>query len=286
MYAITGVTGNTGSHVATALLAAGQKVRVVLRDAKKADAWTARGAEVAIADVGDEAALAAALTGTAGAYILLPPPAWGAGGLVADRAAKIASIAGAVKRAKPAQVVMLSSVGADQPAGVGPVLDLGRLERALAETGVPATFLRAAFFMDNWAMSIKGAVDGGALYYGATDGKPFAQVATEDIGRTAAKLLQEAPPRGTRVVELAGPADYTLSEVAAAIAKASGKPVKAVTVPIAGVVQSLVGMGASQEFADGMGELTDGLNKGLLAFHRVDRRGEITLETKIRSLLG
>nr|HEX4318731.1 NmrA family NAD(P)-binding protein [Kofleriaceae bacterium] len=286
MFAITGVTGNTGKHVALALLAAKQPVRVVLRDAAKAADWKSRGAEVAIADVGDEAALAGALAGTQGAYVLLPPPAWGHGGLVADRAAKIAAIAGAVKRAKPAQVVMLSSIGADQPAGTGPILDLRRLEAALTDTGVPTTFLRAAFFMDNWGSMLKGAVDGGALYYGAVDGKPFAQVATEDIGRTAAALLREAPPRGTRVVELAGPADYTFSDVAAALSKVAGKPVKAVTVPIAAVVQSLVGMGAHQEFADGMGELTDGLNKGLLQFHRVDRRGDVTLDSKLRSLLG
>src|SRR5580704_17860644 len=85
MYVITGVSGNTGSHAATALLAAGQPVRVVVRDAKKGEAWKARGAEVAIADVGDAGALAAALVGAKAAYLLLPPPAWGQGGMVADR---------------------------------------------------------------------------------------------------------------------------------------------------------------------------------------------------------
>jgi uncharacterized protein YbjT (DUF2867 family) len=281
MYVITGVTGNTGNHVATSLLAAKLPVRVVVRDARKAEAWRAKGAEVAIADVGDEAALATALTGAQAAYLLLPPPAWGQGGLVADRAAKIKAIAGAVRRAKPGHVVLLSSIGADQPAGTGPIKDLRALEVALAATEVPATFLRAAYFMDNWGSSIKQAIDGGALYHGVATTLAFAQVATEDIGRTAAKLMQGAAPKGTRVFELAGPKDYTLADAAAALAKLSGKPVAPVTVPIAGVVGAMVGQGASQEFADGMGELIDGLIKGLLTFHKVDARGEVTLESKL-----
>jgi uncharacterized protein YbjT (DUF2867 family) len=286
MNVITGVTGNTGSHVAAALLAARQPVRVVLRDARKAEQWKAKGAEVAIADVADEAALAAALTGAKAAYILLPPPAWGQGGLVADRAAKIAAIAGAIRRGRPAHVVMLSSIGADRPSGTGPIKDLRALEAAIAATEVPATFLRAAYFMDNWGSSIQQAIGGGALYHGVAANQAFDQVATEDIGRTAAKLMQGAAPHGTRVFELAGPKSYSLADTAAALAKLSGKPVAPVTVPIAGVVGALVGQGASQEFADGMGELVDALAKGQLVFAKVDARGEVTLEQKLKTLIG
>jgi uncharacterized protein YbjT (DUF2867 family) len=286
MFVITGVTGNTGSVVANTLLAAKQPVRVVVRDAKQAEAWKAKGAEVAIADVGNADALATALAGATAAYLLLPPPAWGAGGLVADRAAKIAAIGAAVKRARPKHVVMLSSVGADQPAGTGPILDLRALEAALAATEVPVTFLRAAYFMDNWGSSIKQALDGGALYHAVRADLPFVQVATDDIGKTAAKLLREPAPKHTRVFELAGPREYTLAETAATLAKLSGKPVAAVTVPIAGLVGAMVGQGASQEFAEGMGELVDGLNKGMLVFHKIDARGDVTLEDKLKKLIG
>ena len=285
MFVITGVTGNTGSVVATTLLAAKQPVRVVLRDAAKADAWKAKGAEVAIADLGDEAALAKALAGATGAYILLPPTAWNATGIAADRKLKIAAITNAVKTAKPKHVVMLSSIGANHASGTGPVASLHALEVELGKTAVPTTFLRAAYFMDNWAGMIDGAIKSGSLYYGAKDGLAFAQVATEDIGRTAAKLLVESAPKGMRIVELAGPKEYTLADAAAAIAKASGKPVGAVSVPIPAVVQSLVGMGASQELAEGMGELTDALNKGLLQFERIDVRGTLSLDDKIKQFV-
>ena len=46
MFVVTGVSGNTGSVVADRLLAAGAKVRVVVRSAEKGEPWKARGAEV------------------------------------------------------------------------------------------------------------------------------------------------------------------------------------------------------------------------------------------------
>ncbi len=137
LFVVAGVSGHTGAAVATALLAGKHAVRVVVRDAAKGAAWKARGAEVAVADVGDRAQLAAALKGASGAYLLLPPPAWGQGDLVRDRAAKTAAIAGAVSDAKPGHVVALSSAGAQHAAGTGPIVALHAFEAALTKTGMP-----------------------------------------------------------------------------------------------------------------------------------------------------
>src|SRR5262249_55529759 len=73
MYAIAGVTGHTGSIAAETLLAQGKPVRVIVRDAAKGAAWAKKGAEVAVASLDDVGALTAALTGVAGAFVLLPP---------------------------------------------------------------------------------------------------------------------------------------------------------------------------------------------------------------------
>ncbi|MBK7535553.1 MAG: NAD(P)H-binding protein [Myxococcales bacterium] len=73
MFTIAGATGNTGAVVATTLLAAKAPVRVIVRDAAKATAWRERGAEIAVADVSDLASLTAALRGSKGAYLLVPP---------------------------------------------------------------------------------------------------------------------------------------------------------------------------------------------------------------------
>ncbi|HSK05858.1 MAG TPA: NAD(P)H-binding protein, partial [Kofleriaceae bacterium] len=70
MYVIAGVSGNTGSVAADTLLAANKPVRVIVRDAAKGEPWKAKGAEVAIASFEDRAALARALAGATGAYLL------------------------------------------------------------------------------------------------------------------------------------------------------------------------------------------------------------------------
>ena len=72
MYAITGITGKVGGALAQTLLAAGQPVRGVVRDAKKGEAWAARGCEVALAGMEDVSALAKAFSGAKAVFILPP----------------------------------------------------------------------------------------------------------------------------------------------------------------------------------------------------------------------
>src|SRR5688500_6999772 len=95
MYAIAGVSGHTGAVVATTLLAAGKPVRVIVRDAAKGAEWKAKGAEVAVASLDDRPALAQALRGAEGAYLLIPPNGWTQTGIAADRAKYGAAIVGA-----------------------------------------------------------------------------------------------------------------------------------------------------------------------------------------------
>lgn len=288
MFVVTGVTGNTGSVVASTLLAAGKPVRVVVRDAKKGEPWAAKGAQVAIAEMSDRKAFAAALQGATGAYVLLPPFAWNGTGIPAERLALNEAIAGAIGDAKPGHVVLLSSVGADQPSGTGPVKYLYDLEQKLTALHATATFLRAAYFMENWAGVLKGAIDGGALYYGWTYEVSVPQVATEDIGKQAAKLLVEgAPAKSPRIVQLSGPAELTLAQSAAAFSKVAGKEIKPVSVPLQAMIGSLTGMGASQEVAEVYAEMTGALNEGRMKFLPGELvRGSTSLEAKLKTLLG
>src|SRR5260370_41908071 len=73
MFAITGVTGKVGGAVARSLLAQGQKVRAVVRDAEKGRSWSAQGCDIAIASVEDAARLAKAFHGAEGVFLMTPP---------------------------------------------------------------------------------------------------------------------------------------------------------------------------------------------------------------------
>jgi uncharacterized protein YbjT (DUF2867 family) len=288
MYVIAGVSGNTGSVAADTLLAAHKPVRVIVRDAAKGEPWKARGAEVAIASFEDRAALARALAGATGAYLLLPPNSWGETDIAGNRARLSAAILGAVADARPGHVVLLSSIGANHPSGTGPIQYIHPIEQGLRETGVPSTFLRAGFFVENWAGMAQGAIDSGTLYYGMRSDARLPQVATPDIGRTAAKLLLDgAPAGGVRIVQLAGPEDLTLQETAEALGRIAGKPINAVTVPREATVGALRGLGASQQIAEMYADLAIAFNDGRLAWEDHETvRGTITVEQRLRQLLG
>lgn len=287
MYVIAGVSGNTGSVAANTLLAAKQPVRVIVRDAAKGEPWKAKGAEVAIASLDDRAALARALAGAKGAYLLLPPSSWVETDIPADRARLTAAIVGAVNDARPDHVVLLSSIGANHATGTGPIQYIHPVEAGLRASGVPSTFLRAGFFMENWVASAQGAIAAGTLYYGMRSDQPLPQVATPDIGRTAARLLAEGAPSGTRIVELAGPADLTLQDVADVLGKIAGKPIAAVTVPPQASIEALRGMGASAEIATMYSEISVAFNDGRLVWEGKDLvRGTVTLEQRLRELLA
>ena len=135
MYAITGITGQVGGHLARALLDAGQQVRAVVRDAKKAQAWADKGCEIALADIGDTAALTAAFTGVDGVFVLLPPTFDPTPGFTEARRT-IAAIATALRAARVPRVVCLSTIGADA-AQQNLLTQLQLLEQALATATSP-----------------------------------------------------------------------------------------------------------------------------------------------------
>ncbi len=284
-YAIAGVTGNTGKAAAEALLTQGKSIRVIVRDAAKASAWKARGAEVAVADLGNADALARALAGTQGAYLLIPPN-MGAPRFRLYQDNTAAALAAAVDRSGVPHVVFLSSVGAQQPAGTGPIAALYGAEKkfaALAKTRF--SFLRAAYFMENLGGSL-GMIEHGIVPSFTPAAFAFDMIATADIGRLAAQLLVEGTDKN-QVVELGGPA-RSMNDVAAALSAIVGKPIKVQEAPLDAMVPTLTGLGLPQEIAGMYREMTEGLLRGQVAFEGGHRRvlGTTPLETVLRALLA
>jgi NAD(P)H dehydrogenase (quinone) len=73
MIVISGITGRIGGQLADRLLTVGAAVRAVVRDARKGDAWTAKGCELAVADLTDVIALTKAFRGAVVVFVLPPP---------------------------------------------------------------------------------------------------------------------------------------------------------------------------------------------------------------------
>lgn len=286
MFVITGATGNTGSAAAKTLLAAGKKVRVIARDAKKADGLAALGAEVFVADLTDQAALERAVSGAEGVYFLSPPD-MGAKDFVNERRALTEKQIATLARAKVAHVVLLSSLGAQHAEGTGPIRTVHHAEQQLRASGVPSTFLRAAYFVENWGAVVHPVKQEGVLPSFIPLDLRVTMVSTPDIGKTAARALLDGP-RGVRTIELAGPRDLTPNDVAAAFEKLLGKPVRAVAAPLDAVVPTFTSFGISQNIAELFREMYAGIASGRVAPEAGNEllRGSTPLEETLRLLIG
>ncbi|MEZ4241438.1 MAG: NmrA family NAD(P)-binding protein [Myxococcota bacterium] len=284
MYAVAGVTGNTGAVVARTLLERGAPVRVIVRDAARGAPWRERGAEVAVADLGDEAALTEALRGVAGAYLLVPPQV-GAADPVAAGVALAEVAARAAAAAEVPHVVLLSSVGAEHPAGTGPVVALHRAEASFRAASPALTALRAGYFLENYGAVLQVVRTDGVLPTFIAADQAVPTVSVRDIGRVAAELLLEGP-QGDRVVPLAGPVDATPQDAAGALTALLGRPIALAAAPPEAAEGAFTGMGMPQPMAALYGELYQGIAAGRLSFPEAPRRGVVGLQDGLRALLG
>ncbi len=223
MYAITGITGKVGGEIARNLITHGQSVRAVLRDRAKAADWAAKGCEVAIAEMENAEQLAAAFSGVEGVFIL-PPSEFDPEPGYPEAKRVIDSVTRALMTARPQRIVCLSTIGADAPHD-NLLTQRTLMEQSLSAIGLPVTFLRPGWFMENALWDVASARDEGVVrsFLQPAD-KAFPMVATRDVGRLAADLIRQNWT-GTRIVELEGPARVSANDLAQAFTVAVGRPV-------------------------------------------------------------
>ncbi len=284
MFAITGITGNVGGQVARNLLAANQPVRGVMRDVAKGELWAQSGCELAAADINDVAALTAAFSGAEGVFVLVPPNFDPSPDFTEARAIA-ATLRSALEAALPGKVVYLSTIGA-QAKQSNLLTQHTIIEQALRDLPTPIVFLRPAWFMDNCMWDVAPAISSGVVpsFLQPLD-KKFPMVATADIARTAAELLQEKWA-GRRVVELEGPRRVTPNEIAVAFAKLLGRPVTMEVVPRA-TWESLFKSQGMKNPTPRI-QMLDGFNEGWIEFENGEagsQKGSVEIESVLRTLI-
>lgn len=283
MFVITGITGKVGSIAANTLLDAGQQVRAVVRSEDKGAPWRARGCDIAVVpEANNSDALANAFSGATGIF-LMNPPNYDSAPDFADSRRRADASAKAIADVRPGRVVLLSTVGAQ--ASEFNLLNWARFyEHALAATGLPVAFLRAAWFMENAMWDVEPAREGRFYSHLQPLDHAIDRVSVKDIGRVAAELLKETWT-GARTIELAGPEKYSPNDEAAGFAAALGRPVEAVVVPRDTWEAQFRGQG--MQHPQGRMRMIDGFNEGWIDFERdgtEQRTGTVTFETVLREL--
>lgn len=219
---VAGGTGRLGTLVVGRLSARGLIVRVLTRDPQRAAHLAGQHVEVITGDVRDPASLAAAAGGVDVVVCAVHGFAGPGGGTPAtiDRDGNIHLVHAA--RTAGADVVLMSGVGAapDSP------LELFRMksaaEIALAESGVPATIVRASAFLELWIdlLTSTAGRTNRPLVFGRGR-NPINFVSVRDVAALVERVVTDPQMRG-QTVEIGGPDNLTMIALARMVVASRG----------------------------------------------------------------
>jgi NAD(P)H dehydrogenase (quinone) len=218
MIGITGATGQLGrivvdklKHKLDSRRDAAQIVALVRSPDKAADLGVAARA----APYGEPETLTAALAGIDTLLLISSSE-------VGQRLAQHRNVIEAAVRAGVKQLVYTSLLRADT-SPLSLAQEHVETEKLIRASGIPFTFLRNSWYIENHASSAKNAVAAGALIGCAGEGR-ISGATREDYAEAAVAVLAGSGHAG-KTYELGGDEAYTLAQLAAEISRQAGKEV-------------------------------------------------------------
>lgn len=254
MIAITGATGLLGQHVIESLLKTvpASQIMAIVRNPAKATALSQQGITVRQADYSDEAAFTTALQGIDKLLLISSSE-------VGQRAPQHRNVINAAKAAHVKFIAYTSLLHADtSPLGLAD--EHVATEKMLAESGIAYALLRNGWYTENYLASAPAALEHGVFIGAAGEGK-IASATRADYAAAAARVISEDGHAG-KTYELAGDAGWTLSQLAAELAKQSGKKVVYQNLSEADFAAALKGVGLPAGLADMLADSDTGASKG------------------------
>jgi len=209
-YLITGATGGIGSQVVELLLERGDRPRIFVRDAKKAQARYGESVDIFVGELANNDSLVSALEGVESLLLI---------NTGRDIATRDGEAARAAKTSGVGHLVKLSSLDSRQRFGTGVWHAQG--EAAIRESRIAFTFVQPSGFMSNslfWAESIKSE----SVVRSCTGEGKIAFIHPHDIAMVATEALTTRVYDGESLA-ITGPEVLSYSEMTASIGNAIGK---------------------------------------------------------------
>lgn len=254
MIVVTGASGQLGRGVIDALLKAlpASEITLAVRDPAKVADLAARGLKVRQADYDQPGSLVAAFQG-ADKLLLISSSE------VGKRVAQHSAVIEAAWQAGVGLLAYTSLLHADT--SPLPLAEEHKQTEALIRaSGIPWVILRNGWYTENYLAGVASALQLGAVFGCASDGR-ISSAARRDYAEAAAKVLNLDDQAG-HIYELAGDESYSLAEFAAEIARQSGKPVVYQNLPEADYKAALVAAGLPEFLAVLLAESDTGAAKG------------------------
>lgn len=254
MIAITGASGQLGRLVLDELLKGVPPSGIVaaVRNPQKVAGLAARGITVRQADYDRPETLASAFQGV-GKLLLI------SANEVGRRVPQHKAVIDAAKRAGVGLIAYTSILHAGT-SPMGLAAEHKETEALLQASGVPHVLLRNGWYTENYTGAIPAALKHGALFGCAGQGR-ISSAARADYAAAAARVLTQEGQAG-RVYELAGDDSYTLADLAAEVARQSGRPIVYTDLPEPAYKAALLQAGLPEAIAALLSESDTGASKG------------------------
>jgi len=209
---ISGATGRLGGRIARLLAETGIPQRLLVRDPARAPRLP--GAEVAVAEFGDRAAVRAALAGSDTVLMISAAES-------PDRVDRHRAFIDSAVEAGVRQLVYTSFVGAAADATFTLGRDHWATEEHIRASGLTFTFLRDNLYADFLPIMVG---EDGVIRGPGGDGRA-ALVAQDDIAEAAVAVLREPAAHANATYDMTGPDAVSFGEVAATMTVVTGRAV-------------------------------------------------------------
>jgi uncharacterized protein YbjT (DUF2867 family) len=221
---ITGATGTVGSEVVKQLSSKGENiiVKAAARSATDDTFENLNRVQVVQLDYDKPYSLAVALKGVDKLFLLTP--------FQSNMVDLTSNLVSEAKKAKVKYIAKQSVMGADAEPGITPGRLHRQAEKIIEESGIPFTFLRPNFFMQNFVNYYSNLIRSqGAFYTPAGDAK-VSFVDVRDIAAVAVKSLINDNQQKGRAYNITGGEALTYGQAAEILSKAVGKKINYVNV--------------------------------------------------------
>jgi uncharacterized protein YbjT (DUF2867 family) len=221
---ITGATGTVGSEVVKQLSAKGENiiVKAAARSATDNTFENLNRVQVVQLDYDKPDSLAVALKGVDKLFLLTP--------FQSNMVDLTSNLVSEAKKAEVKYIAKQSVMGADAEPGITPGRLHRQAEKIIEESGIPFTFLRPNFFMQNFVNYYSNLIRSqGAFYIPAGDAK-VSFVDVRDIAAVAVKSLINDNQQKGRTYNITGGEALSYGQAAEILSKAVGKKINYVNV--------------------------------------------------------
>lgn len=243
MIAVTGATGKLGRLVVEGLLekVPATKIIAAVRNPGKASDLATRGVQVRQADYNKPETLLAAFAGAEKVLLISSSE-------VGRRIPQHTAVIAAAKSAGVQLLAYTSLLRADTSSLGIIAAEHKATEEAIRASGLKYVILRNAGYLENHTGQLGLVVQQGSILSAAGDSR-FAAAARADYAAAAVAVLTSAGHEN-KVYELAGDYPFTLAELAAEVARQSGKPVLYNSLSPEQYRKALEGLGTPPAFVD------------------------------------